>query len=265
MENFNILHEYAEELERRIRLQSFPLALKLLEKEEDIPEGAEKPLKDFGYHVMLCQGYAMSRKEGKTIAMFKEDMWCFEPVVGYGWAEPLQYFLEGHNRYPEDVKDLEAGKNYVSDFPRLEVGKYIGVASAPLNTVNFEPDLVMLYCNSTQLSLLLLGREYMDGHDLKCSLSSHAACVYSVVPAIKNGKCQVSIPCRGDRYYALAGDDEIIFTVPTKKLEDLLVGLRHLEEYGSKLPKIPKMGYEEEISESYMKIAKMMGLHGEGK
>ena len=260
MGKFGVFHDYGEEFERRIRLQTFPLAVKLLEKEIDIPEGAERPLRDFGYHVPLCQGYAMSRKEGKTIAMFKEDMWCFEPVVGYGWAQPPQYFLEGHNRFPQDVKDLAAGSNYASDFPRLEVGRYTGVVSAPLTTVNFEPDLTMLYCNSAQLSLLLLGREYKDGHDLKCSLSSHAACVYAVVPVIKSGECQVSIPCRGDRYSALAGDDEIIFTVPTHKLEDLLVGLRHVEKYGSKLPRNPDMSREPEFSESYMKIARMLGM-----
>ncbi len=260
MGKFGVFHDYGEELERRIRLQTFPLAVKLLEKEIDIPEGAERPLRDFGYHVPLCQGYAMSRKEGKTIAMFKEDMWCFEPVVGYGWAQPPQYFLEGHNRFPQDVKDLAAGSNYASDFPRLEVGRYTGVVSAPLATVNFEPDLTMLYCNSAQLSLLLLGREYKDGHDLKCSLSSHAACVYAVVPVIKSEECQVSIPCRGDRYSALAGDDEIIFTVPTHKLEDLLVGLRHVEKYGSKLPRNPHMSREPEFEESYMKILRMLGM-----
>lgn len=105
---FEIFQRYGEELEERIRLQTFPLAIKLLEKEADIPKGSERPLlRDFGYNILFCQGYAMSRKEGKTIAMFKEDMWCFEPVVGYGWADPPQYFLEGYNRFPRDVKDLE--------------------------------------------------------------------------------------------------------------------------------------------------------------
>jgi uncharacterized protein (DUF169 family) len=258
MSEFKVLHEYGKELENRIRLQSYPLAVKLLTSEDEIPPGAERPLNDWGYHVPLCQGYAQSRKEGATVAMFKEDMWCFEPVVGYGWAEPPQYFLDGHNRFPEDVKDLEAGKNYAHDFPRLEVGTYIGVVSAPLTTLNFRPDLVMLYCNSEQLSLLLLGREYMDGHDLPCHLSSHAACVYSVVPAIRDSQCQVAIPCRGDRYYALAGGDEIIFTVPTEKIEDLLEGLRHLETTDSKLPKSANMQRQPWFPDSYMKILRMV-------
>lgn len=259
MTKFDVFQKYGEEIEKRMRLQTFPLAIKLLERETDIPKGAKRPLRDFGYHVPVCQGYAMSRKEGRTIAMFKEDMWCCEPVIGYGWVETPQYFIEGHNRFPEDVKNLEAGKNYARDFPRLEAGKYIGVVSAPSTIANFEPDLIMIYCNSEQLSLLLLGREYKNGHDLKCGLSSHAACVYSVVPVIKSGECQVAIPCRGDRYDALAANHEIIFSIPTHKLEDLLAGLRHVEKYGCKLPKNPVMGRQPQRTESYAKISKILG------
>lgn len=253
----------AGELERRLRLKTFPIAVKLLEKEEDIPEGATRPLRDWGQHLELCQGYALSRREGMRLAMLKEDMWCFEPVVGYGMAEAPPYFLEGHNRFPKDVKTLEAGRNYASDFPRLKAGKYIGVASAPLASANFEPDLVTIYCDSTQLSLLLLGREYKDGHDLKCSLSSHAACVYSVVPVIQIGECQVAVPCRGDRYSAMAADEEMIFSVPIGQLEDLMEGLRYLETTGSKLPRNHRMRREPELQASYMKIARMIGMLGD--
>lgn len=259
MTGLSIYRTYGEELEKRLRLKTFPLAVKLLEKEEGVPEGAKRPLRDFGYHLDLCQGFALSRREGMLLAMLKEDMWCFEPVVGYGLAEPPAYFMEGHNRFPEDVETLKAGSNYAQEFPRLGVGKYIGIASAPLRTANFEPDVVMIYCNSTQLGLLLLGREYKEGFNLKCRLSSHAACVYSVVPAIQNGECQVAIPCRGDHYIAMAGDDEMIFTVPQGKLEDLLSGLRHCEEYGWRLPRDYYMRYEPKLPESYERIAKMIG------
>ena len=51
--DLSVLHGYGDELERRIKLKSFPLAIKLLEKESDIPEGAQRPLKDFGYHLSL--------------------------------------------------------------------------------------------------------------------------------------------------------------------------------------------------------------------
>ena len=71
MAKFSASHEYGEELGRRIRLQTFPLAIKLLERETDIPEGAERPLRDFDYRMTLCQGYALSRKESKLTALRK--------------------------------------------------------------------------------------------------------------------------------------------------------------------------------------------------
>ena len=259
MAELKVYQEYGEEIERRLRLKTFPLALRLLENEEDIPEGAKRPLRDFGRHLSLCQVLQMSRREGKIMAMLKEDHWCFEPVVGYGLGEPPEYFLEGHNRYPRDVETLAAGQNYALEFPRLEVGKYVGIASAPLRATSFEPDVVMTYCDSTQLCLLLLGREYKEGYNLKCALSGHAACVYSVIPALQGGECQVAVPCRGDRYRAMAGDEEMIFTVPRGKLDDVMLGLRRIEATGSKLPQGYSLLPEYPLQKSYKDIAGMMG------
>lgn len=260
MKDFAVYREYGEELEGRLRSKTFPLALKLFEKEGDIPDGAQRPMRDFGHHLSLCQAFQISRREGAEIAMLKQDMWCFEPVVGYGLAEPPQYFLEGHNRFPNDVATLEAGSHYAQEFPRFEVGRYVGIVSAPLRTTNFEPDLVMIYGDTAQMSLLLLGMEYKEGYSLKCTMSSHAACVYAVVPAIQNGECQVALPCRGDRYRAIAGDDEMIFTVPREKLEDLMAGMRHVDTTtGSRLPRGYTILPEYPLPESYEKIAKMMG------
>ena len=258
MVDLSIYSRYGEELERRLRLKTLPLAIKLLEQESDIPQGVPRPLEDFGHHLSLCQAFQLSRLEGQLMALLKEDMWCFEPVVGYGLAEPPEYFLQGHNRYPNDVATLEAGAHFAQEFPRLEVGKYVGVMSAPLKTSIFEPDLIIIYCDSAQLNLLLLGREYKEGYNLKCELSAHAACVYAVVPAVQSGECQVAVPCRGDRYHAMAGDEELIFTVPRQRLKDLMAGLRHVNSTGSKLPNGYSFQPEYPLPESYEKIAKMI-------
>ena len=43
----------------------------MLEKEEDIPEGAFRPKRDKGIHLAQCQAFAMSRRDGITVAMLK--------------------------------------------------------------------------------------------------------------------------------------------------------------------------------------------------
>jgi len=56
----------------------------------------------------------------------------------------------------------------------------------------------------------------------------------------------------------MAGDDEIILTVPTPKIEELLRGLRHLEKYGCRLPRNPNMQREPKFPDSYMRILEMV-------
>jgi len=251
---------YAGELEKYVRLDTYPLGIKLLKTQEDIPQDTKRPVRDFGHHLSTCQAFSMSRHEGTSVALLKEDMWCFEPVVGFGLEEPPLRFLEGHNRFPQDVETLEAGANFARNFPRLEAGQYIGIMSAPLETSNFEPDLVMMYCTSTQLTLLLLGIAYKDGYDVTCTLSGHAACVYSVVPVLQTGKCQVALPCRGDRYAAGAQDNELIFSVPYARLDDLVTGLKAIAKAGTRLPGYAVMQPEYQLPESYVQLGKEIGM-----
>ena len=110
-----------------------------------------------------------------------------------------------------------------------------------------------------QLVLLLLGREYKEGYNLKCAISAHAACVFAVNPVLLNGDCNIAVPCRGDHYRAMAGDDEIIFTVPKGKMGDLMLGLRAIDKKGFKLPAEYSARPEYPMGESFMKVAKMIG------
>jgi len=260
MVTLNIYHEYAEELDKELRLKYFPLAVKLLEKEEDIPEGAKRPLRDLGHHLPLCQAFQMSRSSGTLLAMLKEDMWCFEPVISLGLAEPPQYLLDGHARFPYTLKTLEASRNWVRSTPRLELGKYIGIASSPLKTANFDPDVVMVYCNPYQCKQLLLAAGWEQGRDVTSTVTGHAGtCLYTFVPAIQTGEYQVTVPCGGDYKRAACAEDQLIFTAPKGKLESLMSGFRYLVKRGLRGPLAPTLMPEYEMIESFMKIGKELG------
>ena len=74
------------ELEQWLRMRVHPIAVKMLKSETNVPEGAIIPTHDWGHKYSLCQSYAKSHRAGLPIAMFKEDMWCFELVVGLGFT-----------------------------------------------------------------------------------------------------------------------------------------------------------------------------------
>ena len=218
-----------EELEKLLLLRTSPIAVKMLEKEEDIPKEAIRPKRDRGYHLAQCQAFAMTRRQRATIAMLKEDNWCWANLIAFGLVEPPDFFFEGKTFYPYLVASQEAAKKLAEKFPHFEYGKYIGIVSAPLKTASFEPDVVLVYSNTAQLRTMLLAVKYKEGYLVNSEFDPIDSCVYSVVPVILSGQYRITLPDPGDYQRALAGEDEIILSVPPDRLEELLLGLRHFE------------------------------------
>lgn len=241
----------------KLRLATIPFAIKLLRSKDEIPKNAKKPVKDFQACLSTCQAFTLTRRHGMTVAQLKEDMWCPMPVMGFGLAETPQMYLEGHNRYPGSTKTLEAGVASAQELPCLPVDEYVGIVSAPLDKVDFEPDVVVLYCNPSQLLKLLHANAYQTGRDLSVKLSGNAACVYCVVPSMLSKECYVSSPCSGDRRRAGAQDDELIFTIPVEKIEEMIEGL---QKGSGNLPVLPNMVPEHKLASSYAEICNIMGM-----
>lgn len=213
MTTLSEFNHYGEELERLLLLRTSPLAVKMLEKEGDIPTGAVRPKKDRGIHIAQCQAFAMSRRQRKTVAMLKEDNWCFAALIAYGLVDK-----------PDDP-DFQ---QFVS-FPTFERDKYIGIVSAPLRTANFEPDIVLIYSNTAQLRSMLLPTHFKE----EAHVDSHffpPACAYQIVPVMSSGRFMVTLPDPGDYHRALAGEDEIVLSVPKDKMEGMVEGIRQVEE-----------------------------------
>jgi uncharacterized protein (DUF169 family) len=252
---------YGEELERLLQLRTSPIAIRLLGRKRDIPKGAIRPKRDLGCHLALCQAFAMSRRNKATIAMLKEDHRCYLPVIAFGLAKPPGFFIQGNMFFKRSVADLKTAKNLAKTFPRLKFGKYVGIVSSPLRTANFKPDLVITYCSSNQLRCLLTGMKYRKGEIVTSRLDPSGACIHCTVPVIQTGACQVTVPCGGDRQHALAQDDEMIFSVPSSKLGDLILGMRYLEKLGQGYTRYaPDMKSDYPLSELYAKVSRMAGM-----
>lgn len=220
-------NSYGEDLNKLLRLPTSPIAVKMLEKEEDIPEGAIRPKKDYGYHLAQCQAFAMSRRGRKaTIAMLKEDNWCPAPISAYGIVEPPEEYVG----FPYMVESEAASKKLSETSPHFEHGKYTGIVSAPLETANFIPDMVLVYSNTAQLRSMLLAVKYKEGILVTSDFDPLRSCVFAVVPVILNNQFRITLPDTGEQYRTMSGEDEIIFSVPGDKVKELVMGLWHFEE-----------------------------------
>jgi uncharacterized protein (DUF169 family) len=255
------MSELGREIETLLLLRSAPIAIGLIKDEADIPKEAIRPLKDLGTHIALCQAFAMARRERKTVAMTKEDHWCWAPIIGYGLVEPPEYYLEGKTAHPHMVADLDSAKNLAKTEPRLPVGRCTAIVVAPLSSASIIADVVAIYGNSSQIRTILMAVKYYDGTRVISTFDPLDSCLHSVVATAVYNDYRIAFPDPGEYQRALAADDEVIFTLPIEKLPGLVTGLRHVEEMNhgyraftqTMRPDFPQ-------PEFYKELFKIMGL-----
>ena len=259
--NLRQVHEYSKELEQWLRMRVHPIAVKMLKNKKEVPKGAIIPTRDWKHKYSLCQAFARSQRDGLTIAMFKNDNWCVEPAIGLGLVEHTPYFLEGHHRYPDSVRDLKAAAEWCKNMPHLEYGRYQGIVCAPAHKCNFMPDVVVMHVNGMQTSQLIIVKNWIDGQDIHAQLSGHAACVYATVPSLLKRECQIAIPCKGDRRLAAAQDDEILFTIVPEMLPDFIKGIQWLQKHNWGIPMLQEYKEEYDLKPKYRDLGEKMGLN----
>lgn len=254
-----VVRDMTDEFERLLRLSTFPIAAKMLRAGEDLPEGAIRPVRDLGHQFNVCQSFALSRRAGQTIAVLKEDNWCPGPVAGYGIEHPTDYYLKGHQQQ-NTFRDLATSRTWSESLPRLDIGKYAGIVSAPLALARFEPEVVIAWVDSAQLALLLMAHSWGYGKDVVSRLSARGACIFEIVPALRTGDCQLSVPCLGERQRAMTQDCELVFSIPWSKFELMLDGMRHFHTIGYGLPVNFTMRPQYERSPAYKEWARLMRM-----
>lgn len=224
---------YSRELHDMLLLRYEPIAIKMIEDEADVPANTVNPKRDMGKHMCLCQAYALTRRNKKTIYMDSASEWCWCPMVCMGYADSsagtpafdlLSRFI--------GIADAEAASKFFAEFPRLPHGKYKGLVTAPLCSCDFEPDLVLIYTNPAQMRMLIGGIKQQTGKLVQTKLDIIDSCAHSTVEPLLSGQYRVTFPDPGEYERALADDDEVILSVPGHRINELLSGLRNNNNHG---------------------------------
>jgi uncharacterized protein (DUF169 family) len=223
----------SRELKEMLLLRYEPIAVKMVKNEEEIPSDAIRPRRDMKKHLALCQTFALTRRDKKTVYMDKHDHWCWNPLIGLGHVE----CREGSEAFDVvcrfiGIPDIDAARSFFAQFPRLPYNEYIGIVSAPLCSASFEPELLLVYCNNAQLRSLVWAAKRQTGKLVETQLDAIDSCIYACVPPLTNREYRVTLPDVGEYERAMAGEDEIIFSVPGGRIEELLVGMRAFYERG---------------------------------
>ncbi len=227
------LRQYDGQLNRYLRLNSFPVAIRFLRNWDEVPERAKRPHRDLNNRFTTCQAISMSRRFGWVIAMGREDSSCVLGSMALGLEKRLPEYTEGNLCVDLYTESLAAGKLSEDSVPRLAEGEYVGVVTAPLDRTAFEPDSIVIYGNSAQIMRLGQASLWKRGGTLASDFRGRIDCADLAIAPFTTGKPQMIVPCTGDRIFGQVQDHEVAFSLPFAQLEDVIEGLEATHKAGA--------------------------------
>ena len=227
-----ILAEFQKALDEHLHLATHPIAIRFLEKDQDIPGNMGRPKRDLGEPIRPCTAFHLVRRQGHPLAMLEEDFstGCPAGMFIFGIIEPLKSWIEGELAYEIYTGTKQAAVNMEKSIFRLETDRFKGMMLAPLGKADFVPDLIMIYCDSKQAMHLVTAATYTDGEPLSFSMAARGLCSDGVAQPFLIKQPVVAIPCGGDRLFGVVQDNELVFTTPVDRLEGIIKGMDLFEK-----------------------------------
>lgn len=230
------LQQASQIIEKYVRPQSFPVAVRLIQSDEAVSEKARQPKQDFGTTMPVCQGIALARRYGWSLSMSQDDMLCPLGSLTLGFVPAKQKFLDGEFNIPFWVKDQAVRARMTQNLPRLTYGRFSRIVMAPAHKADFEPQVVIFYGNPAQLSRFVQGAVYATGEAVSSASSGGFACGGEITQPILTDECQLVMTGGGDRAIAQAHDHEAAFAIPASRLESIAQGLEATHKAGMRYP-----------------------------
>ncbi len=249
--------DFAKAIETYIRPATFPVAAKLLKKDEPLPEKAKRPKRDMGIQIATCQAIAMARKYGWTIAVGEEDLNCPLTKTAFGFAPVTEFYTSGKLACGMYTETAEAGARTEAATHKLGEGQYKHLVVAPVADVDYVPDAIVIYGNSAQVLRLVTGALWERGGSLTSTISGRVDCSDEVIATMLTGDYQVILPCYGDRILGQTQDHEMAFSLPGSKMQELVTGLEGTQKGGLTYPIPTYLRYTPQYPEHYYELEKI--------
>lgn len=251
------LQNFEQEIKTYIKPTTLPLAIKLLTSEEQIPEKTRRPQRDFKKRFSVCQAVGMSRRMGWTFALGNEDVSCPLSQVSLGFERELPFLKEGNLCEGMYTNTKEAGRRTEAAVPKFKHGQYKYILIGPVARANYEPDIILIYGDSAQVMRLVHAALYEEGGTLTSNFMGRYDCADYTAGVIDSGKCQVILPCNGDRVFGFVQDFEMAFAIPYTQIDKIINGLHGTHKGGVRYPIPFFMNWEATFPPKYVELEKL--------
>ncbi|OGP50605.1 MAG: hypothetical protein A2Y79_06845 [Deltaproteobacteria bacterium RBG_13_43_22] len=258
----------AETISKYLKVHTSPLSIKYYSNSKDLPTDVRRP-NVFGVKMAFCQINTIARKWGWSFAVTPEDINCVAALMSFGWGD-----LAGDLNKEEElinfrinagyIKDRDAAKKNLKKASSLMDEKKFssrGLIVSPLDSgVIQDPDVILIYGNPAQMARMIQSMIYTEGGVIESWASIGASCVREMIAPMIENKAGYVIPGRGARQLGMAGDDEMVFTMPAGKLENFLTGVKETHEKGTKYPINQFLFFEPKFNKTVEKLREKIKL-----
>jgi uncharacterized protein (DUF169 family) len=244
-------------LEKHLRVSTFPVGIRSLPPGAAPPPKAKRPLAHLGVKVAICQAMGLARRYGWTLALSGEDLSCPIAKAVFGFEARNGYYTDGALADGMYASCREAGARFEAALAKYEPGEISYVVAGPLSRRELEPDTVLVYGNSAQVLRLLNAALFEKGGALRGEFSGRGDCSDIVIRTGQTGEPQVILPCYGDRIFGMAADDEMAFTFPFARRDEIVRGLEGTHAGGVRYPIPVFMRYQADFPKSYQELERL--------
>ncbi len=246
-----------------LRLRTLPIGVRFQETASGFPEKTQRPSKHMNKRITVCQAVTLARTYGWTVGLTRDDLKCVPAMMALGMSRSADPKEDLGKLWCEVglASDGDKAGSELSAMTFFSEGEVEGLLMAPLRKGVFQPDLVLLYGNPAQIMRLVQAWTFMEGGKVIGQIGGKVECSEYLMAPHKEQSPRVAIPGLGDRIFSMTQDDELVFSLPFKDLEELTEGLsRAGAKIGAKYPVTFYMNYEPELPSNYGEMGRKVGL-----
>ncbi|MBM4329175.1 MAG: hypothetical protein FJ118_18670 [Deltaproteobacteria bacterium] len=226
--------QWTRQMEHYLRLRSFPVGLKMLEDPAELehnPWVRRTPEK-----LTFCQMITIVRTFDWTLGGTSDDL--VPPICAtmLGLAEVPEWVADGTMRNVVWLEKKQDAASCEAGIQRIPYGKYRAFLLAPTAYDPFIPDIVMLYGNPAQMSVLVNAIQFDQWERTVFYSVGESSCSDVIGRCFVDRVPALSIPCYGERRFGHAQDDELAMGLPSEDCARILKNLETLYKRGIRYP-----------------------------
>jgi uncharacterized protein (DUF169 family) len=225
---------WTRSMEHYLRLKTFPVGLKMLESTEPIESSpwVRKPPE----RLTLCQLITIVRTFDWTVGGTAEDLVPPSCATMLGLAEVPEFVADGTMRSVVWLEKKQEAVQCERVIQRIPTGKYKAFMLAPTAYDPFIPDIVLLYGNPGQMSLLINAIQFDQYERMVFYSVGESSCSDVIGRCFVDRVPALSIPCYGERRFGHATDEELAIGLPAEECARILQNLETLYKRGIRYP-----------------------------